>query len=239
MIPSRTAIEFNTVILLFTRTPRQEAAHKDLVPGARDKNLTLARQLLRHAQRVARQSGLPLHTAYRSQQRGRQFGERLANAVARCFAHGYDKLVIIGNDCPQLQAATLRAAARDCQAHRAVLGPARDGGLYLIALHRHHFDAAAFAALDWESPRLGANFQDYLQARDVASRQLATYRDIDDAEALHRLLTELSECHPLYLLLQDLATPLAPSPPPARAIPLRDWGWTAIPGRAPPFLRPL
>ncbi len=70
-------------------------------------------------------------------QRGADLGERMANAVAVAAARRDAPVVIIGTDCPVLDAGHLRSAdahlGRGCD---VVFGPARDGGYYLVALAR-------------------------------------------------------------------------------------------------------
>jgi glycosyltransferase A (GT-A) superfamily protein (DUF2064 family) len=68
-------------------------------------------------------------------QRGRSFGERLENAVETLALRGYDRIVIVGRDVPQLGAADVRTALTALDSHQLVLGPDHRGGCWLIALH--------------------------------------------------------------------------------------------------------
>ncbi len=68
-------------------------------------------------------------------QRGRGFGERIENALADLCAGGYDRVVVVGRDCPDLTAAEISTAfvrlETDCS---LVLGPDQGGGCYLIGI---------------------------------------------------------------------------------------------------------
>ena len=82
-------------------------------------------------------------------QRGRTFGRRLENAVADLAAAGYEKIVIIGRDCPELESDDVAAAlaSLDRQATRLVLGPDHAGGCWLIALRS--VDAGLLNGIKW------------------------------------------------------------------------------------------
>lgn len=71
-------------------------------------------------------------------QSGRNLGERMENAFAQAFGRGFARVVLVGADCPVLTAAGVRSAFRELgSSARAVFGPSRDGGFYLIALSAH------------------------------------------------------------------------------------------------------
>jgi glycosyltransferase A (GT-A) superfamily protein (DUF2064 family) len=68
-------------------------------------------------------------------QRGSSFGERLENAVEDLAKLGYDQIVIVGQDCPDLETSDVARAFRLLESCRLVLGPDHRGGCYLIAFH--------------------------------------------------------------------------------------------------------
>lgn len=74
--------------------------------------------------------------------------------MQQAFVSGYEQLLVIGNDCPQLDAAMLRRALAQLAQTGAVLGPATDGGVYLLGVDRRHFDATAWAILPWQTAAL-------------------------------------------------------------------------------------
>ncbi|MDP1579751.1 MAG: TIGR04282 family arsenosugar biosynthesis glycosyltransferase [Candidatus Didemnitutus sp.] len=61
-------------------------------------------------------------------------GQRLTRAVNASFAHGAAAVLVIGGDCPELDRDALQSAAGALGTHEVVLGPASDGGYYLIGL---------------------------------------------------------------------------------------------------------
>lgn len=65
-------------------------------------------------------------------QNGRDLGERMKNAFASGFAQGYQKIVIIGTDCFELTPEIVTQSFERLDHHDAVIGPALDGGYYLL-----------------------------------------------------------------------------------------------------------
>lgn len=68
-------------------------------------------------------------------QQGASFGDRLQNAVQTLSDLGYGRVVIVGSDCPDLQAGDIREAFQALRERRLVLGPDHRGGCYLIGLN--------------------------------------------------------------------------------------------------------
>ena len=65
---------------------------------------------------------------------GDDLGERMLNAFQEVFSFGYSKVVIIGSDLYDLTAEDLREAFHELENHKVVLGPAADGGYYLLGM---------------------------------------------------------------------------------------------------------
>lgn len=178
-----------TAILLFTRTAQEEAAVKAFVPHRTGRhNLRIARRLIRHSIKTARQTNLPLHIVYSSQQRGDSFGERLAGAVEDTLALGYERVLVIGNDCPRINRKLLRRAARQLGEQDWVLGPSKEGGLYLIGINRRCYQREAFISLHWQQADLYHDLCDQLAQKGQQLLSLPVFQDINDDKALQAVL---------------------------------------------------
>jgi rSAM/selenodomain-associated transferase 1 len=88
--------------------------------------------------------GLP----WQPQQMG-DLGQRMAAAFAAAFAAGASAVAIIGTDCPGLRAAHLEQAFELLQDHDVIMGPATDGGYYLLAMKELH--ASFFLHKEWST----------------------------------------------------------------------------------------
>lgn len=217
-----------TVILLFARSAKAEAGEKRWTGNAR-KDRKLARLLNRETLRVARRTGLPVCHIDEAGQRGAHFGERLMNAVAATLEAGFERLLVIGNDCPQLRTAHLLKAARLLDTEEVVLGPANDGGLYLLGLRASAFEPARWPYFSWQGAALCAEWQ---RARPDAHR-LAALSDLDNAADLSRLGESQAKTSLTRLLLRLVETKRSYQPPVA---PLRSFAPAAnMLLRAPPL----
>ena len=106
-------------------------------------------------------------------QRGETFGERLAQAhLDADVEHG---VVQVGMDSPQLTAGDLVGAADLLGHYPSVLGPAEDGGWWLLAV-RHGTDASSLVTVEMSTPSTGHHTREVLPAPTALIR---TLRDVD------------------------------------------------------------
>lgn len=71
-------------------------------------------------------------------QAGADLGERMANAFMRGFQSGYRSICIIGTDCFELTSGIIDEAFIRLRSNDTVVGPARDGGYYLLGMNENH-----------------------------------------------------------------------------------------------------
>lgn len=188
-------IQAKTAILLFTRTPFDEVRYKSFFKGRKDKNLLLVNRLIAHVQKEVRKTNLPLFISYSSNQVGHTFGERLSTSIEQVFSQGFEKVVIIGNDCPSLDATILLQAASKVETDQIVLGPNHDGGVYLVAINKHQFDKKDFSALDWETPHLYDSFRKYIEERKIQQYDLIALHDANQLQDLENVIYDLPYQH--------------------------------------------
>jgi uncharacterized protein len=110
-------------------------------------------------------------------QQGEDLGARMANAFRAVFAAGHDSALIIGSDCPELDTRKLLYAAGLLDTHDAVVGPARDGGYYLLGLKR--FIPEVFENMAWSTNTVFAETLVRLYDKGARAALLPVLRDID------------------------------------------------------------
>lgn len=138
-------------VLLFARAPRAEAAAKGL--GRGEALFTLARNRVIRA--VAALPGVDLVFVPPAAQSGGDFGERLESAFREAALRGYGEIVAVPGDVPQLTARDLDAAFQALSESDTVLGPARDGGVWLIGLRASAVCLPDFfERVPWRTPRV-------------------------------------------------------------------------------------
>jgi len=187
-----------TAILVFTRTDEQEASAKTFVQGTgKDSNQAIAKQLIQHTIGTASKTQLPVFVVPGTVQTGGSFGERFANAIEGVFAEGYENVAAIGNDCPTLTPGLLLGAARRLETNGLVLGPAMDGGVYLLGISNNAYDRSALVSLPWETERLQSGFEAYAKALSIDISWLAKKSDIDDSFGFFAALGQLGFRHQL------------------------------------------
>lgn len=109
-------------------------------------------------------------------------GMRMEDAFARAFAAGAERVVIVGSDLPEVSASLLRRAFDALDAHPAVIGPARDGGYYLLGLTR--MVDGIFQGIAWSTPDVLAATLVRFRAAGVDPGMLEELADVDEPEDL-------------------------------------------------------
>lgn len=126
-------------------------------------------------------------------QRGDDLGRRMAHVFEDAFRLGIESVVVVGSDLPDLPSRLLREALDTLRAREdcVVLGPASDGGYYLIGLSRPQ--PALFERIEWSTERVLAETRDAARALGLHVVLLDQWTDVDDAADLNRLLRDAPE----------------------------------------------
>ncbi len=85
---------------------------------------------------------------YKKLQTGEGLGDKMKAAFDEIFKAGYNKIIIIGSDCLQLNSSIINAAFDLLDEHDTVIGPATDGGYYLLGMKKKYgflFDNKAWS----------------------------------------------------------------------------------------------
>jgi rSAM/selenodomain-associated transferase 1 len=113
---------------------------------------------------------------YQSQGAG-DLGDRLIHAAQFAFNHHSTSIVIIGTDCPELDAVILQKAFDELREHDLVLGPANDGGYYLIGLRR--FIPEPFQGIAWSTSQVLQQTVEIATQLRLAIAYLPLLSDVD------------------------------------------------------------
>ena len=111
-------------------------------------------------------------------QQGRDLGERMRNAFELVLGEPQiERAVIIGSDCPDINPNLITKALVALESHDVVLGPATDGGYYLLGLKE--VIPEVFEGKDWSTPQLLHQTTDALFALDKTCYLLPALSDVD------------------------------------------------------------
>jgi uncharacterized protein len=121
------------------------------------------------------------------------FGECLHSTIVQLLEHGHDYAVVLNSDSPTLPTSLLidTAAMLAQPGERMVLGPADDGGYYLLGVKRAH--RRLFEDIAWSTEQVARQTLERAAELELPVQMLPTWYDVDDASALRTLQAELFE----------------------------------------------
>jgi rSAM/selenodomain-associated transferase 1 len=125
-------------------------------------------------------------------QHGPDLGERMAHAFATAFEEGASRVAIVGTDAPWVSRAIVVEALDALHDHDVAIGPARDGGYYLLALGRPHPEL--FRGIAWSTPSVFHSTVERAGTLGLTVRVLPPLTDIDTLEDVR---TEWPKIRPL------------------------------------------
>jgi hypothetical protein len=191
-------------LIIFTRYPEPGKTKTRLIPAlGAEGAATLQRQMTEHtlaqvkelqAKRLVSvevyfvggnqqlmQSWLGTSVIYRQQGDG-DLGRRMAIAFQTALEAGKQRVVVIGTDCPDLKAEVMVKAFHALEQHDLVLGPAQDGGYYLIGLCR--LIPELFTGISWSTAEVLQQTMSIAQRLELAVAYLPMLSDVDRPEDL-------------------------------------------------------
>lgn len=112
-------------------------------------------------------------------QSGKDLGARMSQAFAEVAE---EKKVIIGSDCPQLLSEDIEAAFHFLEQYDLVIGPANDGGYYLLGMKEVH--QPLFEQMEWSTEVV---FHETLNRAKVANLKVKVLRELVDLDTLDDL----------------------------------------------------
>ncbi len=189
-----------TCVIIFGREPVAGEVKQRLAARLGDApTLRIYRALLDHALDAALATGLPVTLALAAARRTGweppqgvtltvqpegDLGQRMAGVFDERFAAGFEAAVLFGTDIPACGPAQLTATARLLRRRPVVLGPAFDGGYYLVGQRRPGHPI--FDDIPWSSPRTLAATRDRLGQLGVAHEEIEILPDLDTVDDLRR-----------------------------------------------------
>ena len=207
----------HTAILVFIRSASLEAVAKPLSLNKK-KAPKLARLRNKRIVKIAHKTGLPTYVVDEKLQSGVDFGSRFYSAFKYVFQEGYRNVIAVGNDCISLNRHTIINAQQYLEQGKMVLGPAHDGGIYLMGISQQFFQELAFNKLAWQSALLFGQLQTIIQGSKHQVFILGAARDIDSIQELKAAFQTVKIVDAFLALIKQLLeqrfeqAPLIPIP---------------------------
>ena len=182
------------MLIIFTKNPELGKVKTRLAKDLGDqKALQVFQILLEHSQKITLDLEVDKQVWYSSKichtdkwdslfyekrlQKGKDLGERMENAFRAGFDEGYEQIVIIGTDLYELTALDIQMAFQALDDHEYVIGPAKDGGYYLLGMK--YLNSKLFQNKRWSTSSV---YKDSLA--DMGKDGIKTLRKQNDIDVL-------------------------------------------------------
>lgn len=127
----------------------------------------------------------------KTNQSGNGLGDRMRNAFQKGFqGQNFERIVLIGSDCAELTHEIIDQAFESLDNVDVVIGPALDGGYYLIGMRK--YIPALFDEIDWSTSKVFDQTLTRIQDEQASYNILKQLRDVDDIEDWEKVRTKLS-----------------------------------------------
>ncbi|MEO9892085.1 TIGR04282 family arsenosugar biosynthesis glycosyltransferase [Aurantibacter sp.] len=193
-------INSKNLLLIFTRNPELGKCKTRLAAKIGNESaLEIYKFLLKHTVSFTQNLNVAKHVYYSEEiweddiwdslyydkklQTGDNLGDRMANAFQDGFTSGFEKIIVIGSDMYDLSQSDIESAFSTLDNNDFVLGPADDGGYYLLGMK--NFNSNLFQNKDWGTATVLEN-----SLKDLADEKLAlldTRNDIDVYEDIENI----------------------------------------------------
>jgi len=200
-----TSLSYQRGIIIFTRFPEPGLTKTRLIPvlgpeGACRLHRELTEKIVAQVQQLKKNYPLLIEIHFSGGSReqmagwlGQDFeyviqaegdiGVRMRLAFQKAFRQGWERVVLIGSDLPDLTPAIIRESFDRLTSHDLVLGPARDGGYYLIGLKADRPELFG-SSIIWGSEEVLKNTLITADQLGLSTALLARLRDVDRPEDL-------------------------------------------------------
>lgn len=181
-------------LLIFVKNPVEGKVKTRLAKTIGDHNaLLIYRALLKHTQTIASEISVSRYLFYdekieindnwlnnlytKNQQVNGDLGKRMSAAFEHVFSKGVSKAIIIGSDCIELTTEIINNAFELLENNDLVIGPALDGGYYLLGMKTLH--NCIFENKSWSTDLLLAETLESLKKENLSVQLVPKLSDID------------------------------------------------------------
>jgi rSAM/selenodomain-associated transferase 1 len=119
-------------------------------------------------------------------QQGADLGERMQHAFNWAFANNHKEVVIIGTDCFELTSSIINKAFSALMKYDVVIGPALDGGYYLLGMKKMY--PGIFQHISWSSEKVLSQTIAFCKDQNLSYLLLEELSDLDDEKDLEKMM---------------------------------------------------
>lgn len=142
-------------LLLFAQNAKKDVSHKKNLWSSTVRQTTSVFQYLtKHTFQTAKAAQLPLFFSSDLSNELDSFERQLTTSIKSILDKGFQSVICIGNDCPQLTVNILQKTTTQLRNGQSVIGPDMRGGVYLIGIRSEDFQVDIFEKLPWKTAQL-------------------------------------------------------------------------------------
>ncbi|MBT5953598.1 glycosyltransferase [bacterium] len=122
-------------------------------------------------------------------------GEKLIHSFKKEFENGHSKVIVIGTDSPQISGTLIKKASDSLETNDTVIGPAFDGGYYLIGINKNAFFDNIFKDINWSTESVFNETKTKILSQNKTIHILPKLSDIDTLKDLKNLISDQKNKH--------------------------------------------
>ena len=181
-------------LIIFVRNPELGKVKTRLAADVGNENaLLIYKKLLQHTFEITQQSKAHKFVFYADKieledmwqqknyfkllQDEKDLGNKMQSAFTKVFKNSYSKVCIIGSDCYELTSKTIEKALMELDNYDLVVGPANDGGYYLLAMKNEVKNI--FKNIDWGTEKVLQQTINIIQQKKYSYKLLERLNDVD------------------------------------------------------------
>lgn len=183
----------NDALIIFVRNPILGQVKTRLAATMGDeKALAIYQFLLAHTKRIVEKSSATKFVFYadfinqndlwngydKKMQQGNDLGEKMENAFETVLELGFKKVCIIGSDCYELSTAIIADAFESLNVFATIIGPANDGGYYLLGVHAPMKNI--FSNIVWSTEQVFTQTKKLIEQQEYSLHLLTALNDVDE-----------------------------------------------------------
>ncbi|MBG7612585.1 DUF2064 domain-containing protein [Polaribacter sp. BAL334] len=175
-------MKHKTAILIFANSAKIDAERKNFLSAE------FFTELNKQTLNMVKKSGIEYFNFSEKNQIGNSFGERFTNAIEAVFLKGFETIITIGNDTPHLKTHHLINTVQQLEKNELVLGPSKDGGFYLMGIHKNQFQKEEFLKFPWQTNRLQSYVTQIGRNQKVHISFLEILNDLDTKDDIFKII---------------------------------------------------
>ncbi len=175
----KSSILHKTAVLVFAASGKEDCNKKSIFQSEK-----LFSDFTRSTLRTVEKTGIPYFHLGENEQEGTSFAQRFTNAIQFVFDEGFEYVISVGNDTPELKSRHILLALEHLKVNGAVLGPSTDGGFYLMGIRKSDFIPEEFLQLPWQSRHILKAVQHLMSVKCRQIFLLERLMDIDNIDDL-------------------------------------------------------